>query len=151
MIDPNSNGKKSARRAAGGRFAVGNKESPGRPPGRGIVAEMREKLGTDLGEIIFVLKEQALAGDAQSIRIILDRVMPTLRPVDVPIALSLPEGGNLAKLAQAVVLAAADGDLTPAQASQIVTALSGVAKIIETTELVARIEALEARNLTGRG
>ena len=42
--------------------------------------------------------------------------------------------------------AAADGDLAPAQAAQIVTALGGVAKIIETTDLLKRIEALEARD-----
>jgi hypothetical protein len=40
------------------------------------------------------------------------------------------------------VQAAADGELAPSQAAQIVTALGGVAKIIETTELLARIEAL---------
>ena len=45
----------------------------------------------------------------------------------------------------------ADGDLAPAQAAQIVAALGGVAKIIETTELVKRIEALEARNSKGGG
>ena len=44
------------------------------------------------------------------------------------------------------VQAAADGDLAPAQAAQIVTALGSVAKIIETTELVRRIEALESRS-----
>jgi len=150
MINPIQNGKKSADRAAGGRFAIGNKESPGRPPGRGIVAEMREKLGTDLDKMIVVLKGRALAGDAQAIRIILDRVMPTLRPVDVPTALSMPKGGNLAEQAQAVVRATANGDLTPSQAAQIVGALGSVAKIIETTELLARVAALEARNPKGR-
>jgi hypothetical protein len=52
----------------------------------------------------------------------------------------------VADQARAVVQAAADGDLAPAQAAQIVTALGGVAKIIETCELTKRVEALEARN-----
>ena len=145
MSDPNPDGKKSVR-AAGGRFAAGNKESPGRPPGRGAVAEMRATLATDLHKIIGVLRAQALAGDPQAIRIVLDRVLPALRPVELPTTLDLPADGTLADQARAVVQAAADGDLNPTQAAQIVTALGGVAKIVEATELVARIEALEARN-----
>ena len=151
MSDPNPDGKKSANHGAGGRFVAGNKASPGRPPGRGAVAEMRETLATDLHKIIDTLKAQALAGDAQAIRIILDRVLPALRPVELPAALALPEGGTLAEQAHAVVQAAAAGELAPGQAAQIITALGGVAKIVETTELVARIEALEARSSSARG
>jgi hypothetical protein len=144
MTEPIDDRQKSENRGPGGRFAPGNSASPGRPPGRGPVAEMRAALATDLDKIIDTLKAQALAGDPQAIRIILDRVLPALRPVDMPTTLALPAGGTLADQARAVVQAAADGDLAPAQAAQIVTALGGVAKIIETTELVRRIEALEA-------
>jgi hypothetical protein len=144
MTEPIDDRQKSDNRGPGGRFAPGNSASPGRPPGRGPVAEMRAALATDLDKIIDTLKAQALAGDPQAIRIILDRVLPALRPVDMPTTLALPAGGTLADQARAVVQAAADGDLSPAQAAQIVTALGGVAKIIETTELVRRIEALEA-------
>ena len=146
MSEPNTNGRKTAGRGAGGRFAVGNEGSPGRPPGRGAVAEMRDALATDLHKIIDTLKAQALAGDPQAIRIILDRVLPSLRPVELPAVLALPVGATLAEQARAVVQAAADGEIAPSQAAQIVTALGGVAKIIETTELVKRIEALETRN-----
>jgi hypothetical protein len=144
MTEPIDDRQKSDNRGPGGRFAPGNSASPGRPPGRGPVAEMRAALATDLDKIIDTLKAQALAGDPQAIRIILDRVLPALRPVDMPTTLALPAGGTLADQARAVVQAAADGDLSPAQTAQIVAALGGVAKIIETTELVRRIEALEA-------
>ena len=144
MTEPIDDRQKSER-GPGGRFGPGNKLSPGRPAGRGPVAEMRVKLATDLDKIIDTLKAQALAGDAQAMRIILDRVLPALRPVDLPTTLVLPADGTLADQARAVVQAAADGELAPAQAAQIVSALGGVAKIIETTELVRRIEALEAK------
>jgi len=150
MTEPIDDRQKSDR-GPRGRFAPGNKASLGRPPGRGPVAEMRVKLATDLDKIIDTLRTQALAGDMQAIRIILDRVQPTLRPVEMPTTLDLPADGSLADQARAVVQAAADGDLTPAQAAQIVTALGGVAKIIETTELVRRIEALEATSAAPRG
>ena len=65
--------------------------------------------------------------------------------------LALPVGATLAEQARAVVQAAADGEIAPSQAAQIVTALGGVAKIIETTELVKRIEALETRNTSKGG
>ena len=150
MAKPIDDRKKTDNRGHDGRFVPGNRASPGRPHGRGPVAEMRAALATDLDKIIDTLKAQALAGDAQAIRIILDRVLPTLRPVDMQTTLALPIDGTLADQARAVVQAAADGDLAPAQAAQIVTALGGVAKIIETTELMRRIEALEARNTSTR-
>ena len=108
-------------------------------------------LATDLDAIVGVLRAQALAGDVQAIRIILDRVLPALRPVDMPTPLALPAHGSLADQARAVVLAAAVGDLAPAQAAQLITGLGGVAKIIESTELEARIAALEARGAPIRG
>ena len=146
MIDePITDGRNTADRDAAGRFAVGNKASPGRPPGRGTVAALRETLAQDVDKIIEVLREQALAGDAQAIRIILDRVLPSLRPIELPAVLTLPSSGTLADYARAVVQAAADGNLVPSQAAQIVTALAGVAKIVESTELVKRIEALEKK------
>ena len=56
----------------------------------------------------------------------------------------LPEG-NLAHQAHAVVQAVADGDIAPSQAAQIISALGGVAKIVETTELLDRIAKLEEK------
>ena len=144
MKSPNTNGKKTEGRGAGGKFAPGNKASPGRPPGRGAVAEMRDALAADLGGIINTVRARALAGDMQAARIILDRLVPSLRPVEMPAVLTLPAGATLAGQAQAVIDSAAAGELAPSQAAQIVTALGGVAKIIEATELLKRIEALES-------
>ena len=105
---------------------------------------MRDALAADLGGIIDTVKARALAGDMAAARLILDRLVPSLRPVEIPTVLTLPAGATLAGQAQAVIEAAAAGELAPGQAMQIVTALGGVAKILETTELVRRIEALEA-------
>lgn len=146
LDSPNTNGEKSADRGAGGRFVKGNRASPGRPPGRGFVAELRERLAQDLDQIVVVLCNQALAGDPQCIRILLDRVLPSLRPVELPTPLELP-GNDLAEQAQAVVQAVAAGDIAPGQAMQIITAMASVAKILETTELVKRIEALEEKHV----
>ena len=58
--------------------------------------------------------------------------------------MDLPEG-NLAQQAHAVVQAVADGDIAPSQAAQIISALGGVAKIVETTDLLDRIAKLEEK------
>ncbi len=139
-IDPRQN---TEGRDAAGRFTRGNRASPGRPPGRSQATLLRERLATDLDEILDNLLVQARAGDLQAVRLVLDRVLPALRPVEQASELELPASG-LAAQAKAVVQAAAAGDLAPGQAAQLVTALAGVGKIIETTELMARVEALEA-------
>ena len=141
---PNKDGQKTEGRGVGGKFAPGNKASPGRPPGRGAAAELREALGADLEGIIDTVRAKALRGDLMAARLILDRLVPSLRPVEIPTVLAMPAGATLASQAQAVIEAAAAGELAPGQAMQIVTALAGVGKILETTELVKRIEALEA-------
>ena len=142
-----NNGNQSLNHDPGGKFSKGNKASPGRPPGRSKVAELRDKLAQDVDAVICIVREQALAGDPQAIRLLLDRVLPSLRPIELPTPLNLPEG-NLAHQAQAVVQAVADGDIAPSQAAQIITALGGVAKIIETTDLLDRITKLEAANVS---
>ena len=65
--------------------------------------------------------------------------------------MTLAQSGTLADEARAVVQAAAEGLISSGQATQIVSALGVVAKIIETTELLWRIEALEARMTSGKG
>ena len=113
-------------------------------------ALLRERLAGDLNQILDNLLAQARAGDLQAVWLVLDRVLPSLRPVEQATELDLPAGG-LAAQAQAVVQAAAAGDLAPGQAAQLVAALAGVGKIIETTELMARIEALEGAAATRKG
>ena len=147
MSTPNNDGNQSSNHGAGGKFSKGNKASPGRTPGRSKVAELREKLAQDMDAVICIVRAQALAGDPQAIQLLLNRVLPSLRPVELPTPLNLPEG-NLAHQARAVLQAVADGDIAPSQAAQIITALGGVAKIIETTDLLDRITKLEAANVS---
>jgi len=145
MTKPNKDGKESADRGTSGRFTKGNKASPGRPPGRGAVAELRDKLALDVDKIIVVLREQALAGDPQSMRILLDRVLPSLRPVELATPLYLPDS-TLTDQGRAVLAAVAAGELGAGQGAQLLTAIGALGKIAELDELVARITVLEATN-----
>ena len=142
--------QKTEGRDAAGRFTRGNRASPGRPPGRSQATLLRERLATDLDQILDNLLAQARAGDLQAVRLVLDRVLPALRPVEQAAEVDLPAGG-LAAQAQAVVQAAAAGGIATGQATQLVQALAGVARIVETDELLKRIEALEAATATRKG
>ena len=145
MTEPNKDAKKTSNHSPSGKFAKGNKASPGRPPGRGVVAELRDKLAKDVDKVIDKVREQALAGDPQSIRILLDRVVPALRPVELPAPIAMP-AGDLTQQAQAVIQAAANGDLAPGQATQLLQGLGALAKIIEIDDLAKRIAALEEKH-----
>lgn len=116
----------------------------GRKPGTGEVGKLRASIAQHLPEIITKLVEQARAGDAQSARLLLERVLPPVKATELPAPIPLPDGA-LADQGRAVVLAAGAGVLAPGQAAQLLAGLGALAKLIETDELSARIEALEAR------
>ena len=142
MKTPNKDGKESVDRGASGRFVTGNRASPGRPPGRGVVADLREKLAQDVDTVIEVLRDQAIAGDPQSIRILLDKVLPSLRPIEITTPLSLPEG-SFTDQGRAVLAAVASGDLAPGQGSQLLAAIGTLSKVSEIDELTKRVAQLE--------
>ena len=126
------------------RWKPGESGNPkGRTPGQSSITKMRASLTADAPKILAALVAAAIDGDVQAARLILERVLPPVRPTEQPITLRLPDGGTLAAKASAVLSAAAAGSLAPGQASQLITALGAMAKIIETDELAARITALE--------
>jgi hypothetical protein len=132
-------------------FAPGTSGNPkGRPPGSGKVAELREKLAKDVPDIIKKLVEQAKAGDPSAARLILERVVPAVKPVEMPAFLDLPADGSLTDHGRAILGAAGLGDIPPGQASQLLSGLAALAKLIETDELAARIAALEEANASKR-
>lgn len=134
-----------------GRWKSGESGNPaGRKPGSGEVAKLRAAMAEHVPALVTVLVERAMSGDIGAARLLLERTIAPLKASEEPARLTMPEG-TLAEKAHAVVQAAADGNLAPGQAAQIIGALGGVAKIIETTEIIGRIEALEARNATNGG
>lgn len=141
---PIQNGEETDKRHRSGRFASGNKASPGRPPGRGPAAELRAVIGKDLLAIVKKLTGQALTGDVQAARILLERVLPPVKAIEQTVALQLPEGGTLTAQGRAVLSAVACGELAPSQGAALLGAIGTLARVTELDELTARITALEA-------
>jgi len=115
----------------------------GRPPGTGEVAKLRAGIAERVPEILERLTEAALAGDVSAARLLLERVLPPVKPVELPIDFALSDG-RPTEQARQVLAAAAGGTLAPDQAVSLIGALAALAKITETDELRERIERLEA-------
>jgi hypothetical protein len=89
----------------------------------------------------------ALAGDTTALRLCLERIAPPRK--DAPVRLTLPpmESAASASAAMGAILAGvASGDLTPGEGSAIAGLVEGYRKALETTELEARLKALEERS-----
>ena len=130
-----------------GRWKAGESGNRnGRPPGTGEVAKLRDSIAAHLPEIIAQLVEKAKAGDAQAARLLLERVLPSLKPIEQPVALSLPAGEGLTAQGVAIVEAVAAGTLAPGQGVALLTGLGALARIKEIDELERRIAQLEGVN-----
>ena len=130
-------------RAAGGRWGRGQSGNPaGRKAGSGVTQRLRTELAAHLPEVIAALVDRAKGGDPSATKLVLERVLPALRPVEQPVAITLPVD-DLRGQAMAVLQAIGTGDLAPGQAAQLLAGIGAAAKAVEVHELEARIAALE--------
>jgi len=139
--------KEQAKNGAGrdkrGLFAVGNS---GRPKGSidRRTAPFRTKIDEALPEILDQVITAAKGGDMGACKILLDKSLPAMKPVEAP--RPLPIGGNtLTGKAVSVVEATSAGSISVDEATRLLQALGSVARIVESDSLIARIESLEAK------
>lgn len=127
------------------KFSKGKSGNPaGRKPGTSQAAKLRQAIENDLPDIITSLVDAAKTGDTSAAKLLLDRAIPALRPITQATEFKLDSTTSLSNQAKQVMKAIADGELSPDTGSQMLSGLSGVAKIIETDELTSRLEKLEA-------
>ena len=126
-----------------GTFGPGN---PGKPKGTRHKATQAALALLD-GEAEALTRQavtMALGGDATALRLCLERIAPPRK--DVAVTFDLPRmetARDAAKAAGAVLGAVADGDLTPTEGAHIMALVEGFRRTLETTELEARLAALE--------
>ena len=138
-----NNGLKTAGRGQGGRFAPRN---AGRPHGARHKTTMAIQmlLDGDAERLTRKAVELALAGDVTALRMCMDRVAPVRK--DAPIAFALPAmtcARDAAQAASAVLGAVSEGELTPAEGAHVMALVETWRRTFETTELEARLTALE--------
>ena len=130
-------------RNADGTFGPGN---PGKPKGTRHRATQAALALLD-GEAEALTRQavkMALGGDATALRLCLERIAPPRR--DAPVQFDLPRmetARDAARAAGAVLEAVALGDLTPTEGAHIMALVETYRRTLETTELEARLTALE--------
>ena len=114
----------------------------GRAPGSGEVSKIRAAIAAEVPAILKTLVEQALAGDTQAARLLLERTVPALKPAEQAQAIALPDG-SLTEPGRAILTAVAAAELAPGQGAHLLSAIGSLARVAEIDELAQRIEALE--------
>ena len=121
----------------------------GNPKGRpkGII-DKRQKLRIDLEEraeeLLEVMIQQALEGDAQIQKILLSRILPPAKGEYAPVMLNL-KSGSFTGLSFSIFQSAANGDISLTTASELLSALNLSMKIKETEELEWRVSKIEEK------
>jgi hypothetical protein len=141
---PDDTGEKQA----GRQFQPGQSGNPnGRPKGSRNAATLALESLLD-GEAAALTRkavELALAGDIAALRLCLDRILPPRK--DRPVSFEMPPINNAedARAASAALLTAVvSGNLTPSEASEVGKLIDAYVKTIELTEVLARLDKLEA-------
>lgn len=140
----NSTGKQR-----GKPFEKGKSGNPaGKPKGaRHKTTLLAEKLMQDDAEnIVNAVLKAAHNGDMTAARIVLDRIAPPRR--DNPVRFTLPKierASDAATASAAILDAVAEGELTPAEAGEIVKLIEGFVKTLELTEIDERLKRLEGK------
>jgi hypothetical protein len=90
--------------------------------------------------------ELARNGDGPALRLCMDRIAPARKDRPVPFTLPTLETAADAKTAAAaIVRAVAEGDLTPSEAAELSKVLDNFTRLVEATDVQARLEALERK------
>jgi uncharacterized protein DUF5681 len=122
------------------------KGNPGRPRGARHRATLAAEALLD-GEAEALTRkaiEKAKEGDTVALRLCLDRILPPRK--ERPLRLALPTLASAADATgalAAVTAAVAAGEITPGEGADLNTVVAGFVKALETSELEARIAALE--------
>ena len=130
-------------RTTKGTFAAGN---PGRPAGaRNRTTQAIEALlYGEAGKLTRKCIAAAKGGDMTAMRLCMERLAPVRKgkpvPFDMPV---IDTVADIPKAGAAILAAVAAGDLSPEEAHAVMSVVEGFRRAVETSELAARLEALE--------
>jgi Family of unknown function (DUF5681) len=129
------------------RFKPGQSGNPnGRPKGarNAITIAIEELLDGEAEALTRKAIDLAKAGDMQALRLCMDRLAPARK--DRHIMFELPAINSVADSVQAssaLLLAVANGEITPSEAAEVGRLIDGFVKAIEVSDIQTRLERLE--------
>lgn len=134
--------QESIDRLANGQFPPGTSGNPNGRPKAGSAA-LREALAKEGDAVAKIVIAKALAGDMGAARLILERIAPPLKASAEPVHFEIPAKATPLQIAAVIMTAAASGHMPAETAATLITAAGNIARIEETDDLRARLEALE--------
>ena len=122
-----------------------SKGTSGNPAGRRPRAlTVAALIAPSLKKIVKVLEAAALAGDVQAARLLIERSTPGLRPQSRSVLIpGLAAAATPTEKAQTIIEAAGRGEISSTVATEFLTAMAAVMKVIEGDELMRRLDVLE--------
>src|SRR5262249_52422680 len=147
-MDTFNRAEKTAPIQRGRPFEPGKSGNPkGRPKGaRNRVTVLAEALLDDEAEaVIRKLIEKAKEGDTTAMRLCLERLIAPRRgrPVAFQLPTKIETAADAARASSMVLAECAAGNLSPSEASEIMALISSHMRVLEVTEIEARLTALE--------
>lgn len=121
----------------------------GNPGGRSSdTAVLREKLASGSDDVVAVVLEKAREGDMQACRLILERIVPAIKPVSDAVRFDI-DASDLPSSARSILSAIAAGQIPPDQGKALIDAVASMARVTEVAELEQQLaelrEMMEAR------
>ncbi|MCU1750078.1 MULTISPECIES: DUF5681 domain-containing protein [unclassified Pseudomonas] len=114
----------------------------GNPGGRsGETQAIRAKLAKGATAVTTKVLEAAKGGDMQACRLILERLVPPIKPTSEPVQFELDDT-DLPSAARSILRAVAAGQIAPDQGKSLIEGLGAVARVIEVAELQKAVEEL---------
>lgn len=132
---------KTGERDQQGRFKPGVSGNPnGRPKS---ADELRRLLSGHAEPVAKKVIEAAQGGDMQACRIVMERLLPAVRPAHAPVEFDIDPDAPLADQGKAVMVAIAAGQIPADQGKALLDGLSSLARVIEIDEIAARMEKIQ--------
>jgi hypothetical protein len=126
-----------------GQFAPGVSGNPkGKPKGAGL---LRQQLLKHAEEVMDKVVESARNGDLQASKLVLERILPALRPESMPISIPQVATGNMLDRGTQIVEAMLQGGINVQQGMDLMSSIMSLAKLKEVDELTARVKAIEEK------
>ncbi len=117
----------------------------GRKIGSGKIDKLRAALAKELPEVLEALIAQAKAGDTGAIKLILERAIPVLRPVDAPVKIPDQRGKHsLQDRVEGITDLMLSGELPASVAASLLDVLTSRAKLTELADLQQQVAELKA-------
>lgn len=130
------------------KFKPGASGNPtGRPKGiKDRRVALRDIFEAHADELAQTAIKLALSGDVAALRICIDRIIPPVREDRLQVALpDITDAAGCTEAQAAIMKAVASGELLPSQGEALAGLVEHRRRAIETTEIMKRLEALEAK------